>query len=156
MESNIFSIDKKTRTQTSSGTRIYRIISGSIVFILGVAGITKPEFSTQFPSKVFSELFILTGIMSVVYGSVGKELFKDRYRLIMNSDSLRIKRWIYSDLAINLNSITHLKILPLKLEISFKDYMKTYDFSWLSINEFEDFRIRISDYCLKKNIEIAN
>ena len=156
MENNIFSIDRKSRELSGSGIRIYRIIFGLIILIIGLSRIITSGLSVLSSNNIYSTLFILSGIIIIVIGLSGKEPFKVRYRLMMNTDLLKVRKGFSDEVVIDLNSITYLKILPFKLEISFGDYMKTYDFSWMTTNEFEDFRIRITDYCLKKNIEIEN
>ena len=153
MENNNFSIDRKISEQLSKGTRIYRIIYGVTLMIIGLIMFSRTGFSILLATSFLAEALILTGIISIIYGVKGKELFRQRYRLKMDSVSLRIKKSFESELIINLNLITHLKGLPLGLEICFDDYVKTYDFSWMTTQEFKDFHRKISDYCIKNKIE---
>ncbi|MHC1703260.1 MAG: hypothetical protein AB9846_05070 [Tenuifilaceae bacterium] len=154
MENIDFGIDKKIRETLSKGTRIYRIIYGSIIFIIGFILIYKTGFSILQPSSFLAEALILTGIISIVYGIIGIELFKQRYRLKMDSESLRFKKSFDSEITIKLNKITHLKVLPMQLEISYDDYIKTYDFSWLTHEEFEKIKASLSNYCMKNKIDV--
>lgn len=149
-----FVIEKKTREILSKGTRIYRIVYGGILLIIGFLMIISTDFSILSAKSVLYETMILVGIISIIYGSFGIELFKVRYRLIMDDQYIKMKKSFEQEIRIDLNSITHLKTLALGLEITYNDYIKTYDFSWLTPDEFEKFKEKISDYCLKKKIEI--
>ena len=153
MENKDFSIDRKTRKSLSIGMRIYSVAIGIIVLILGLIPIVRNGFSIDYANSILHEIYILLGIFSIIRGSIGLEFYKHRYRLEMDSESLRIKIRFENKILINLNSMTRLKTLPKALEISFDDYIKTYDFSWLTIEEFENLQFRFSDYCVKKRIE---
>ena len=152
MENNNFSIDRWTRKSISIGMRIYSVAIGVFVLILGVNPIVRDGFSIQSAYSILHEIYILLGLLSIVRGLIGLELYKHRYRLRMDSESLKIKITFESEILLNLNSITQVKTLPMRLEISFDDYVKTYDFSWLTLEEFEELKFRISDYCGKKEI----
>jgi len=154
MESYIFSIDKKTREQLSKGETIYRILVGIIVLVIGVLIVVRKGFSFQSDPSVLAEMLILMGIINIIQGKVGKELFKTRYQLKMDTVSVRIKKSFKTALVISLSSISYVKILPLKLEVTMKDYVKTFDFSFLTQAEFDNFKTRIIDYCLKNKIEV--
>ena len=154
MESNNFLIDKKTREELSKGVRTYRISVGIIVLVIGLVIVVRKGFSLQSDLPLFAQLLILMGIINIVQGNIGKEPFRKRYILNMDSVSIRIKKSYEKEIVISLGSISHLKILPLKLELTMKDYVKTYDFSFLTKEEFENFKTRIIDYCEKNKIDV--
>ncbi len=154
MESYIFSIDKKTREQLSKGETLYRISVGIIVLVIGVVIVVRNGFSFQSDPSILAKMLILMGIINIIQGKVGKELFKKRYRLKMDTDSIRIKKSFETELVISLSSISYVKVLPLKLELTMKDYVKTFDFSFLTQAEFDNFKTRMIDYCLKNKIEV--
>jgi len=154
MESNNFSIDKKNREQLSKGAITYHFWFGIIILVIGVLIVVRKGFSFQSDLPLFAELLILMGIINIVQGKVGKEPFKKRYLLRMDSVSVRIKKSYEKELVISLSSISYLKILPLKLELTMKDYVKTFDFSFLTQTEFDSFKARIIDYCEKNKIEV--
>jgi len=153
MENNDFSIYKKTRGFISKGRRIYSIAFGIFVLIIGVIPIVRNGFSFQNDDSILRVIFILMGLFGIFFGLLGREQYASRYRLKMDSESLRIKLPFERRKLIYLNSITSVKTLPMKLEIFFGDYVKTYDFSWLTLEEFENLRTRIGDYCLTKKKE---
>jgi len=153
MENNNFSIDKKTRGLIGKGRRIYSIAFGVFIIIVGFIPIVRSGLSFLDVDSILHETFILMGVLQIIFGLIGKELYTIKYRLKMDSESIRIKKTFERETIINLDSIMHVKTFQMRLEIFFVDYVKTYDFSWLTIEEFENLRERISDYCLKKNIE---
>jgi hypothetical protein len=116
--------------------------------------IVRTGFSILSASSIFSEILILIGLISIIYGSIGRELFKARYRLIMDNESIKMKKSYEKEIIINLNTITHLKTLAPSLEITYNDYIKTIDFSWLTPEEFERFKLQLGDYCLKRNLKL--
>ncbi len=150
---NDFSIDKKTRGFLSKGRRIYSIAFGTFILIIGLIPFVRNGFSFQNDDSYFHVTIILMGLLQIIFGFIGRELNTIRYRLKMDSESLRIKKTFEHETIINLDSIKQVKTFQMRLEIFFDDYVKTYDFSWLTIEEFENLRARISDYCLKKKIE---
>lgn len=154
MGNNDFSIDRKTRGLLSKGRRIYSVALGAYVLIVGSIPLVRNGFSFQEGDFILHETFILMGVLQILFGLIGKELYTIRYRLKIDSQSMKIKKTFESKVLINLNSITHLKTLPMRLEFCFGDYVKTYDFSWLTLEEFEKLKVGISDYCMRKNIEI--
>ncbi len=93
------------------------------------------------------------GILLILVSLDGREPFRTRYRLKMDNDTIRIKKTVESELRINLKKITYLKFLPSRLEITYNDFVKSYNFYWLTTEEFKDFQAKLSDYCLKNKIE---
>lgn len=154
MENTDFLIDRKTRKSISISMRTYSVAVGIFAMILGVIPIARNGFSISSAHSILHEVYILLGLLSIIRGANGLEFYKHRYRLKMDSESLKIKITFKDEIVINLSSITHLKTYPMRLDISFDDYIKTYDFSWMTLDEFEQLRIRISDYCVKKKIDL--
>ena len=156
MKSYIFSIDKKTRQQLSKAERIFRIGAGVIVLVIGAVIIIRNGFSFHSDPSLLAEMLILMGISNIIQGKVGKEFFRKRYRLKMDTASVRIKKSFEKELVIALSPISYVKILPLKLELTMKDYVKTFDFSFLTTLEFDTFKTVLTDYCLKHKIQIED
>ncbi|HQQ30010.1 MAG TPA: hypothetical protein PLG82_06885, partial [Tenuifilaceae bacterium] len=65
-----------------------------------------------------------------------------------------IKESFKAKTSILLDSITYIKFLPFGIEFSFSDYSKTFDFSLLSQEEFNEFKVKLTEYCTRKNIEV--
>jgi hypothetical protein len=154
METVDFTIDKKKREPLGNGRRIYNVILGMLFLVIGGNYFLENGFSIQDSKSVLNEFIILAGFLSITFGLWGREPYRTRYRLKMDNDTLRIKKSFERELIINLNSMTHLKAIPLGLVITYNDYIKTYDFFWLDTEEYETFKARITDYCLKNKIEI--
>ena len=154
MENNHFLIDRKIRELISTDRRIYSIIFGIFVLIVGLIPIVKNGLSIQNEYLILHEIYTLVGILQIIFGVIGKELFTIRHRLELNSESIKIKKTFQRKVLINLDSITHLKMLPFSLEFCFGDYVKTYEFLWLTQEEFERLKIAISIRSANKNIVI--
>ena len=154
METIDFSIDKKIRETTGNGRRIYNVVLGVFFLLMGGRYLFENGFSIQDSQSILNNFIFLAGIFSITYGLWGREPVRKRYRLKMDNNSLRIKQSFEWEVTIKLDSITHLKSIPLGLIITYKDYIKTYDFSWLTTKEYEIFKARMTDYCLKNKIEV--
>ena len=114
---------------------------------------TAHGFSMQNTKAIFNVAYALLGILIIIFSIIGRKLFWTRYRLKIDNDAIRIKKSFETELIIYLKKVQHLKTLPLKLEITYNDFVKTYDFSWLTTEEFKDFHAKLSDYCQKNKIE---
>jgi hypothetical protein len=153
MEQNDFLIDKRIRERFGKGRKIYNFILGALLLIIGLIYILKHGFSIQDAKAILKEAYILMGILLILVSLDGREPFRTRYRLKMDNDTIRIKKTFESELRINLKKITYLKFLPSRLEITYNDFVKSYNFYWLTTEEFKDFQAKLSDYCLKNKIE---
>lgn len=145
-------IDRKVRKSLGIGRRIYSIAIGIIVLIIGMVNIVRDGFFIQSTYSILHALYILLGVLSIIRGSIGKEFYKHRYCLRMDYESLRIKITFEDEIIVNLNSITNVKTFPMRFEIAYEDYVKTYDFSWLSLDEFEKLSANINDYSVMNKI----
>ena len=148
METNFYSIDKRNRHDMSKGSRIINSLYGLILMIIGIVFVPK-ESSSIFPSS-----FIFLGFCSLAYGLIGKELFITHDSLIMDSKIIKIRRSFQSRVKIKLSSITYIKFIPSGFEITFKDYLKVYDLSWLTIEELQMFKTKLQSFCNQNNISI--
>jgi hypothetical protein len=154
MEQNDFLVDKRVRERIGTGRKIYNLIFGLLVLTIGLSYFLKHGFSIQNFSAILHEAYILLGIIVIAVGISGREPFRTRYRLRINNDTIRIKKTFEGELRINLKKIKRLKAFAPRIEITYNDFVKTYDFSWLTAAEFADFHARLADYCLKNSIEI--
>lgn len=154
MESNEFSINKKTRESLNKTTKIYRFSYGIGIFVAGV--ILFMQFDEPLPHKysILSVGMILLGISFSIYGYIGKKIFAQKIQIHMDDESIIIKESFKAKTSILLDSITYIKFLPFGIEFSFSDYSKTFDFSLLSQEEFNEFKVKLTEYCTKKNIEV--
>jgi SNF family Na+-dependent transporter len=146
-------IVKRIRERIGTGRRIYNSILGIILLIIGLMYILNHGFSIQDATTILKETYVLIAILLIVVSIIGLEPFITRYRLKMDNETIRIKKTFERELKIDLKKITYLKIFPSRLEITYNDFVKTYDFSWLTPEEVKDFQVRLSEYCLKNKIE---
>ena len=153
MEQNDFLVDKRLRERIGKGKKIYNWIFGLFAVTIGLMNISEHGFSMQNTKVILNLIYIFLGISVIILSIIGRELFWTRYRLKMDNDAIKIKKSFESELIINLKKITHLKSFPPRLKITNNDFEKTYDFSWMTTEEFEDFHAKILDYCLKNKIE---
>lgn len=149
-----FTIDRRTRESLSKGVRIYRISYGAIILILGIVIIVRKGLSLTESQAILGEGFILIGVFSIIYGLVGKKLFSQRIQIQMDAESIRVKKNFEKETLILMESISYVKVLPMKLEFSYSDYAKTIDFSYLTQEEFDQVKTIITEYCVKNSIEI--
>ena len=154
METIDFSIDKKIRETPGNGRRIYNVVLGIFFLLMGGSYLFENGFSIQDSQSILNNFIILVGLLSITYGLWGREPFRKRFRLKMDNTTLRIKQSFEWEVKINLNSITHLRSVPLGFIITFNDYIQTYVFSWLTTEEYEILKARMTDYCLKNKIEV--
>jgi len=143
-----FSIDSKKRNPLSKGSRIQNCLAGVLFLYIGIQHFANESLS------MFTIIIILSGIYSIIYGLIGKELLMIHYYLIMDSSLIKFKRSFNREVVIKLNSITYLKLIPSGFEITFSDYVKIYDLSWLTIDEFEMLKSKLQSYCTLNNIMI--
>ena len=154
MDSNELLIEKKVRAQLSRGVKWYRITIGFVFLLLGVILVIRKIYSVQSEISMFGEILILMGLINLVFGWMGSEIFKQKYRLRMDQETVRIKKSFEGETLIRLNKISYIKTLPLKLEITLNDYIRSFDFSELTQDEFDTFMARITAYCNKNGIEM--
>ncbi len=152
MKQNDFLVDKRIREKIGTGRRIYNLIIGILLLTLGLTHIIKHGFSIQDGRAILNEVYILMGVLVILIGIVGREPFRTRYRLIKDDEIIRIKKSFESEAKINLCKIKHLKFLPLRVEVTYNDFVKSYDLDWLTTEEYENFRSKLTDYCLKNKI----
>ena len=148
METFNYSIDSKKRNPLGTGSRIHNCLFGLLIIYIGFKHFANESVS------VFTIFLILAGIYSLIYGLVGKELLMIHYYLIMDSSLIKFKRSYNKAVVIKLSSITYIKLIPSGFEITFSDYVKTYDFFWLTIDEFEMLKSKLQSYCTLSNIMI--
>lgn len=148
METLSYSIDSRKRHNLRTSIRIYSSLYGLLLITIGFLQIKKESISL-FPLSI-----IILGFFSLVFGLIGKELYVTHDSLIMDSSIIKIKRSFERVIKIKLSSITYLKMIPSGFEITFKDYVKTYDLSWLTIEEFQMLKTKFQAYCSQNNIVI--
>lgn len=153
MEQYDFAVDKRVWERIGTGRKIYNVIFGVFAVTIGLMYILKHGFSIQDVKAIFNEVYILMGLLVIIAGIAGREPFRTRYRLKMDNNTIRFKKSFERELIINLKEITYLKSFTPRLEITRNDFVKTYDFSWMTAEEFEGFHAKMSDYCLKNKIE---
>jgi hypothetical protein len=149
METFNYSIDSKKRNPLSNGSRIHNCLFGLLFMYIGFQ-----HFANDESLSIFTIFLILAGIYSLIYGLIGKELLMVHYYLIMDSSSIKFKRSFNKEVVIKLNLMTYLKLIPSGFEITFGDYVKNYDLSWLTIDEFEMLKSKLQGYCTLNNIMI--
>lgn len=154
METANLIVDKVANHSLSIGTRIYRIVYGVIIFILGSVIIAKKGFSINDEMSILGFGIIIIGIGSIIYGYIGKVIIKQKIRIYFKEEILKINRTFEPQLVVKLVSASLVKFSYLSMEITYDDYTKSYDFSFLNDKEFEKVKECIINYCSINNIEI--
>ncbi len=148
-----FFFEKKTREAITKSNKAYRFIYGLILLVAGIIVISKQEHLLSSKYSFIGWGMILMGFSFVLYGLIGKKIFASIFLITINEDYIKIKTSLWTSTTIAFNSITHIRFLPLSLELSFTDYSKAYNFSLLTRDEFESIKEKLTEYCVKKNIE---
>lgn len=154
MENNNLIINKVINQSLSKGTRIFRVVYGVFLLVLGLLLIAKKGFSFKEEMSIIGVGIIIIGIGSILYGYIGKVIVKDRIRVILNDETIKIKKSFEPQSIIKLKSAKLIKFNKLDLEVSYNDYAKSYDFSFLNDKEFEKVKECIANYCSINNIVI--
>jgi hypothetical protein len=147
MEKNETLIELNIRESLVKSQRL----SGASIGISFLAMGLIPVISEGLPIR---KGFILIGILWLIYSLIGREIFRQKFKVSIDSGILKIKVSIRKTKKINLSLVTYLKMIPDELEICFHDYLKTYDISWLTPDEFEILKAKIYGFCKKNNIEV--
>ena len=153
METNDLLIEKKIRENLGNGRRIYNIILGIFFLFIGGSYILEKGFLIQDSTMILKEFILLMSFVIIYIGIIGKEPYKTKYRLIIDNEYLKFKKTFESENRIKLSSITHLKFFAPRIVVTYTDFIKSYDFPWLTTDEFESVKVRMIDYCLKNKIE---
>ena len=148
METLRYSVDSRERHNLRTGTRIYNTLYGLLLIAIGFLIIKKNSASFLSISTV------ILGFFSLAYGLIGKELLVTHDTLIMDSGIIKIKRSFRRTVRIKLSSVTYIKMVPATLEITFKDYVKPYDLSWMTTEEFLTLKTKLQFYCSQNKIGI--
>ena len=147
MKDKVFTIEKSSRKQLSRGTKIYRIMYGLIVVGASLYMIARMGF-TVLPLGA-----MVIGLAYLIYGIIGKGIVPYRSILMMDQNSLLVKKTYEMEQKIDFKEVSFIKVLPMGLEVSYKTYVKNFDFSWLSPEEFNVFIQRLKDICREKSLE---
>lgn len=137
MENRKLRIDKRVREPLTRGTRIYRVVYGLGILILGVILMVRVGVSFSNNLLVMGMGLILIGFFSALYGYIGKKILSQRIRIDIDDSTMRIRKTFGREVLVDLKAITYLNVLHLTLELSFGDYTKTYNFSLLNQTEFD-------------------
>ena len=154
MENNSLIINKVINQSLSKGARIFRVVYGVFLLVLGLLLIAKKGFSFKEEMSIIGVGIIIIGVGSILYGYIGKVIVKDRIRVILNDETIKIKKSFEPQSIIKLKSAKLIKFNKLDLEVSYNDYAKSYDFSFLNDKEFEKVKECIANYCSINNIVI--
>ncbi|MCK7536995.1 MAG: hypothetical protein MZV63_41550 [Marinilabiliales bacterium] len=92
MEKNKLLIEKVTKQSLSGGTRIFRIVYGIIMSLLGVLLIAKNSFSVYENMSILGLGLIIMGIGSVLYGFIGKLIIKQEIKVYSDGETIKITR----------------------------------------------------------------
>lgn len=134
MSNNDFLIKNCKRKSLSLGARIYQIIFGLLVIYFCERNYT-PEWIP----------LISIGFVSILYGAVGKAPYKTRNSIAITQNQIIIKRSFERTFKINIKEIRRISLELYDLQVDFTDYTKSYDLSWLSKEEHQKLKERLSN-----------
>ncbi len=147
-----FFIEKRVRESLGTGRRIYNIAVGIIFALMCGNNLWEKGFSVTSFNTIYYVVLLLVCIFILIFGIIGKEPIKTRYRLMIDNEHLISKKTFEFANKIKLKSITHLKFFFPRLDVTYRDFVKTYEFSWLSEEEYEKLKTCLTEYCQSKGI----
>lgn len=148
MENISLTIEKKKRSNLKTGSRIFQCLYGFILILIG-ARIMNDE-----PLHLYGIAIILMGLISLAYGIIGKELLPTHNYLILDSNHLKIKNSSLRAQIIEMSAITYMKLTPDGFDVTFNDFAKSYDLSWLSAGQFQLLKSKLHQFGNQNNITI--
>jgi hypothetical protein len=146
MENVTLSIESKKRLPLPRGRRIYSISYGVILILLGLV---EP---IQISSQLFYPAIIIIGICSLIYGIIGKELYKTRNYFKIDKALITSKKSFEKKKVIDIKTITHIKSVPTGFDLSFDNYGKRLNLSWMTPEEYSMVKLRFDHIAKENNI----
>lgn len=144
MENSTLLIDSKKRLALSKGNRIYQSLYGILLIIIVASQIIKSD------SALFNIGLALIGILSLVYGIIGKKIFLTHNYFRIDSNLITSKNSGERKDVIDIKSITHIKILQSAFEITLNDYVKEINLEWMTADEFQMIKARLEGIKITK------
>jgi hypothetical protein len=136
MEFNELFLAKNERGLLSRSSRITNSVFGLILTIVVLV------------AYQFREIALLAiGILYIIYGIVGLELFKNIYSIKVSHNSLEIVKSHHQDILIDLNLVVFITLKNNELQVHYFDYVKTYSIPWLSGEDYDDLRDKLEEIC---------
>jgi hypothetical protein len=146
MENSTLLIDSKKRLPLSKGNRFYQLIYGLILISIGAFQIIKTDL------PLFNIGLILIGILSLIYGVIGKEIFSSHNYLKIDSYLITSKNSGDRKNLFEVKSITYIKNMPFAIEVTLNDYVKTINLAWMTSDEFQTIKTRLESLSKQNNI----
>jgi uncharacterized membrane-anchored protein YitT (DUF2179 family) len=136
MEEYDFIIGSSIKKPMSKKKVIYYIIANVVLMIMSGL-IFYPDFR-----------MIYTMIFSIIFGQavglVVTELFKKKISINISQNTLLIKRSFERNVKIDLKSVKGIDFDADKVLVYFNDYVKTLDLTWLSNDQYQKLKERLS------------
>ena len=148
MENSTLLIDSKKRKPLSKGNRIYQLIYGIIIILVGASQLIKTDL------PLFNIGLILIGILSLTYGIIGKEIFTSHDYVKVDSYLITSKNSGNRKNVIEIKSITYIKWLPGGFEVTLNDYVKTINLTWMTSDEFQMIKTRLEGLSKQNKIVV--
>lgn len=146
MENSTLLIDSKKRLPLSKGNRIYQLIYGIILVLIGASQLIKTDL------PLFNIGLILIGILSLTYAVIGKEIFTSHYYVKIDSYLITSKNSGDRKNLFEIKSITYIKNLPYAFEVTLNNYVKTINLAWMTSDEFRTIKTRLEGLSKQNNI----
>lgn len=120
------------RKKLSSLRKKAKYISGIILILFGLFGLSQPNFGLN----LYWYLLIAIGILNIIHGLFGKELIKVKNYISIDSKNVEYKNSFRKSKKINLNDLLDLRIETCSVEFVLSDQrVEPYDFSVFQKNE---------------------
>jgi hypothetical protein len=148
MENSTLLIDSKKRLPLSKGNRLYQLIYGIVLVTIGALKIIKTDFD------LINIGLILIGLVSLIYGVIGKEILTTHNYLKIDSNLIMAKNSGDRKNLIEIKSITYIKSLPFGFDFTLKDYVKTMNLPWTTSDEFQMIKTKIEGLSRQYNIKM--
>lgn len=136
-------LDTRHKVVLSKEAKIFAFVTGGILISIGFIGLYKLGFnSPQMPLQI---TLLITGILWIVKGVIGKEFFKTYRYIKIDSENIIIKHKPKGTAMFNLEDVHDIRLNGTNVNLVLKDYEKEYSLTWLNYSQIQKLKERIDE-----------
>lgn len=143
MKTKDFMITSTERSLIDFESRILHIVYGVTIF----------SIIFLFPSHR-TELLLLIGAFSLVYGIIGKGTSKIREWLIISANFIVIKTRYENEIAIPVKNIKYIRLNKKEMEFGFGHYSNSYSIRWVKDSDMDKLKTVICELSKSSHFEL--
>jgi hypothetical protein len=155
MSKSNYLIDSKDKNVLSKGAKLFHFLFGLLLIVSSLIQLNKSLKGNEFDISFYSNLLILlVGVLWIIRGFVGRDFMSIRKYISLSDDSINIKKPFKKELQLSKTTIELITIKPTNLDLKTKDSIIDFDLSWITYNELQQLREKISEFGELNQIEI--